>query len=125
MNVAEDEREEQATRERMRVRVQAGMKALDELEPDWMEIIDLSMLDLGESSCCIIGQTENVLNVYLDDLGVGDESHLHYPPSLGMELDDDDLSTELATARLYSMLTEEWVQAISERRAASSSRSDL
>ena len=36
--------------------VENGMYFLDETRPNWADEIDLDILDLGDSNCCILGQ---------------------------------------------------------------------
>lgn len=50
----------------MAERVAAGAQELDHLTPDWFEKVDVTMLNMGNSDTCILGQ---VYGDYYDSLG--------------------------------------------------------
>lgn len=126
-----DLEEQRTIRENMRLRIAAGMVQLDRHYPGWEEHIDKTLLDLENSAACIVGQTRRwqeqitsytkqtaqtgsvvAINLESDDFDAG----RRFPPDLGMDLAERDMSSSYSAKELYSWLTEEWILAINARR---------
>lgn len=95
-----------------RKQIEAGAKLLDEKRPEWVDLIDLSDLDLGDTCNCVIGQVffeKTYISALMDLFGEEDE------------LKANDLSHDygFATRSLqgfsYETLTQEWIEYIEGR----------
>lgn len=115
---------------KLQQRVERGAKWLDEVSPQWITMIDLTRLDLGNSRCCVLGQVYGDYDAGLDewwhwheDEQTGDA--LPEPSLAGFDIDFQDrvMSRVLTDTRLeYRRLTEAWHNYIFERQQAASSR---
>lgn len=116
--------------------VERGMKWLDEHCPDWVQEIDLNLLDLASSEYCVLGQTAQCLlpkgyrSVYdsygdepidpdfhdvVDHYDLCREEGSRGPANLGFDAMPMSYSAELDTH--YEMLTIAWKEKIAERLA--------
>ena len=98
---------------------QRGAKLLDKVEPSWFQMVDLTILNMGSLSCCVLGQAygdymEGLLRLETraDDAGRrvkkrGEEMDPYY---YGFSILDVPL-----TAVEWSALTEAWIEEIRAR----------
>lgn len=116
----------------MMARIRAGAALLDEHAPGWLLSIDVTALDLGSTTWCILGQTYapvvgdhwwlNGFQAGRDALGLSEDGAADY----GFEaMGDEGLDpTERYSSCAYANLTDGWKNYIHERRAAGQESTD-
>lgn len=96
--------------------VQAGVAFLDRVRPGWDEHINLGLLNVASSDCCIIGQVTNRELVITQDSDKAFELWarlIQFGRTRGFQA-----TTLLPSLHEYAMLTAEWRRVITLRRQA-------
>ena len=97
-----------------------GMIYLDREMPNWEHRINLETLDLRDSRLCVIGQLTPDYYLYMAEasLSFSDVIELGFNCSLSETICSDEIT------HVYAVLTDEWRQAIAERREQHGSRTE-
>lgn len=106
-------------------RVARGIALLDEMEPDWLDEIELDALNLASVSACVLGRVYGDYEAGLRTLGMDLDADAE-PVAHGFTLTVDEydaLRKELGaspvySARVFAPLTAAWQEAISARLSA-------
>ena len=93
-------------------KVAKGVKLLTKKYGDeWRSKVNLDKLNMYDSRCCILGQTDSDYYSHCKDLGINN------PNAYGFEIDD---FNEDATEEQYKVLEREWRRALKRPSASSS-----
>ncbi|GAA4681269.1 hypothetical protein [Phytohabitans rumicis] len=101
-------------------RVQAGADLLDRSWPDWWQLIDLDLLDVGAPECCPLGQLFGSWNEAPDGLAMDADRGFYRAtqwPGVGDRTDAAVEKVDRAIRVEYAELTEGWRALIEERRS--------